>query len=59
MNRRNWEYRVECQDCGLTEMSKNRDVYRCRFCGSKDVDVTSNNVEPEFFGDVVKDGVQK
>lgn len=34
-----WDYKVSCQECGHEEMSKRKDVYRCRFCGSKDIDV--------------------
>jgi len=39
MSHKNWDYQVSCQDCGLTEMSRTRDIYRCRFCGSRDIDV--------------------
>jgi Zn finger protein HypA/HybF involved in hydrogenase expression len=37
--RRNWEYNVHCQECGHEEKSKTKNVYRCDFCGSLDVDV--------------------
>jgi Zn finger protein HypA/HybF involved in hydrogenase expression len=48
MSHKNWEYNVVCQDCGHEEMSKTRDVYRCRFCGSRDVDVIADQHSMSF-----------
>jgi len=39
MSYNNWDFTVSCQECGLSEKSRTRNVYRCNFCGSLDVDV--------------------
>jgi Zn finger protein HypA/HybF involved in hydrogenase expression len=36
---KNWKYKVTCQECGIEEMKTSKDVYRCRFCGSPDIDI--------------------
>lgn len=59
MSHNNWDYQVSCQDCGLTEMSKTRDVYRCRFCGSRDVDVIRDSNSEEINWDEVEDGISE
>jgi hypothetical protein len=35
-----WKYTVHCQECGLDSMSATKSVYRCKFCGSLDLDVS-------------------
>jgi Zn finger protein HypA/HybF involved in hydrogenase expression len=39
MSHKKWDFTVTCGECGLTEKSQTRNVYRCNFCGSLDVDV--------------------
>jgi Zn finger protein HypA/HybF involved in hydrogenase expression len=38
--RRNWEYNVYCLECGHQEKSKTKNVNRCSYCGSLDLDVS-------------------
>jgi Zn finger protein HypA/HybF involved in hydrogenase expression len=43
MSHSNWDYTIICQDCGFEEKSRTHNVYRCRYCGSKDVDVVTDD----------------
>ncbi len=37
--RGDWIYKVTCQECGFEETVKTKDIYKCRFCGSIDIDI--------------------